>query len=441
MRDARPHVLIIGGGFGGLESAKALARAPVRVTLVDARNHHLFQPLLYQVAMAGLSPADIALPIRTVLRRRRNVTTLMGKVTELDLAGRTATLSDGVTLGYDFLILAAGARTNFFGHDAWAQHAFGLKSVEDALAIRRQVLLRYEEAERGADPALGAAALTPEQIRARLTFVVIGGGPTGVELAGALAELGRHVLAEDYRHLPQDATRVVLLEAGPRILGAFTPELSAEATRALQALGVEVRSGTPVQDILPGAVVVAGERLEVGAVIWSAGVEAVPLTRGLGVPLDRAGRVLVNPDCSIPGHPEAFAVGDIAHFKGEDGQPLPGVSPVAMQQARWTARNITRRLAGAEPEPFRYFDKGIMATIGRSHAVAQTGRLRLSGGLAWLAWLFVHLWYLVGFKNRVFVFLSWIWSYMIYRRGARLITEGAAPPAAPQAPDPAGSGP
>lgn len=418
------HVVIVGGGFGGLEAAKSLKDLPVRVTLIDARNHHLFQPLLYQVAMAGLSPADIAIPIRSVVRNLPRVQTLMGTVSDFDLGTKQVILQDGARLYYDYLIVAAGARTNFFGNDAWQEHAFGLKTVEDAIAIRRQVLLRFEEAERTADE---------QERQKKLTFIVIGGGPTGVEVAGAMAELGRRVLADDYRNVPEDMTRVVLIEAGPRILNGFHEALSDSAAASLEDLGVEVRTNCKVQDIDASGVVLSDGRLNAGAVVWSAGVEAVPLSKKLGAELDRSGRVIVKTDCSIEGHPEVFVVGDMARFDGADGKPLPGVSPVAMQQARFVARVIGGRMAHLPTERFEYFDKGMMATIGRSRAVAEAKGLRMTGFVAWLAWLFIHLFYLVGFKNRVFVFLSWIWNYVAYRRGARLITgevksEGPPPP-------------
>ncbi len=412
------HVVIVGGGFGGLEAAKSLKDLPVRVTLIDARNHHLFQPLLYQVAMAGLSPADIAIPIRSVLRNLPRVQTLMGTVTDFNLATKQVILQDGARLHYDYLIVAAGARTNFFGNDAWQDHAFGLKTVEDAIAIRRQVLLRFEEAERIADE---------QKRRNKLTFIVIGGGPTGVEVAGAMAELGRRVLADDYRNVPEDMTRVVLIEAGPRILNGFHEDLSTSATESLEELGVEVRTECRVQDIDEHGVVLQDGRLDAGAVVWSAGVEAVPLSKKLGAERDRAGRVIVKQDCSIEDHPEVFVIGDMARFDDANGEPLPGVSPVAMQQARFVAKIIGRRMAHLATERFEYFDKGMMATIGRSRAVAQSKGLRMTGFTAWLAWLFIHLFYLVGFKNRVFVFLSWIWNYVAYRRGARLITGEVKP--------------
>ena len=409
----RPHVVIVGGGFGGLETAKALRHAPVRVTLVDRSNHHLFQPLLYQVAMAALSPAEIAVPIRSILRKVTNCLVIMGTVNRVDVASRRVHLEDGATLDYDYLILAAGACTHYFGNDHWAERAHGLKTVEDALEIRRQVLLAFERAER---------VDSPEARRRLLTFVVIGAGPTGVEVSGAIAELGGRVLAADYRNVHPDDTRVLLLEGGPRVLPAFEAQLSQAAQRQLDELGVESRVNTFVRDIDDEGVHIDGEVIATDNIIWAAGVAANPLTESLGVDRDRAGRIKVNQDCTVPEHSEVYAIGDIARFEADDGQVLPGVSPVALQQARYIGKHLAQRLQGREHPPFKYFDKGMMATIGRSRAVAQTGRLKLSGTLAWLAWLFVHLFYLVGFKNRVFVLLQWIWSYVVFRRGARLIT-------------------
>jgi len=411
--DTRPHVVIVGGGFGGLETAKALRGAPVRVTLVDRHNHHLFQPLLYQVAMAGLSPAEIAIPIRSVLRKQENVRVLMGTVSSFDLDARRVYLEDGLSLPYDYLVVAAGARTHYFGNPDWAEHAMGLKSIEDALEIRRRVLHCYERAERTED----------EDERQRLlTFVIIGGGPTGVELAGALSELGKRVLAPDYRNIGPDSTRVVLLEAADRVLPPFAESLSESARQQLEDLAVEIQTGRMVKKIDAQGVHLEDEVIPAGALIWSAGVVANPLAERLGVELDRRGRIMVGKDCAVPGRPEVFAVGDIALFLDDDGNPLPGVSPVAMQQGRHVARLIRREFEGQEREEFEYFDKGMMATIGRSRAVAQAGKLKMTGFIAWLAWLFVHLWYLVGFKNRIIVLLQWVLSYVMYRRGARLIT-------------------
>jgi len=411
-----PHVVIVGGGFGGLTAAKELAHATARVTLVDRSNHHLFQPLLYQVAMAGLSPADIAVPIRSVLRHAENTSVLLADVTAADLERRRVQLEDGTALGYDYLIVAVGAKTNYFGHDEWSKWALGLKTIDDAVEIRRRVLLAFEAAEREDDPAVR---------RRLLTFVVIGGGPTGVEVAGALMELSRFVLADDFRRIRHERPRVVLVEMANRLLpGGFDETLATSAKAQLETLGVEVRLGSRVTGIDGRGVGLQDETLESTTVLWTAGVRAKSLTATLGAKTDRAGRVEVLGDCSIPGHPEAFVIGDAASFvpKGST-RPLPGVSPVAMQQARFVASLIAARLRGdTEPAEFAYFDKGIMATIGRSRAVAQTGKLRLSGLLAWLAWLLVHIWYLIGFRNRFIVLFNWAWNYVTYKRGARLIT-------------------
>ena len=412
----RAKVVIVGGGFGGLEAAKLLGRADVDVTLVDRTNHHLFQPLLYQVAMAGLSPAEIAVPIRSVLKHLDRAQVLLGDVRRVDLAARQVHLQHDAVLAYDFLVLAYGAKTNYFGHDGWARHSLAMKTIDDALAVRRRVLLAFEAAEREADPAAR---------RALLTFIVIGGGPTGVEVAGALAELGRFVLAGDFREIRGERPRVVLVEAQDRLLPAgFDPALCESARHQLEQLGVEVRLGCRVEDIDAHGVQLDSGRVESTTVLWTAGVCARGLGATLGVGVDRAGRVVVQPDCSLPGYPEVFAVGDCAAFIPEGSErPLPGVSPVAMQQARFVARAIDARVRGrAAPGRFEYTDKGIMATIGRSRAVAQAGGLRLTGLAAWLAWLLVHIWYLIGFRNRFVVLFSWAWSYLTYKRGARLIT-------------------
>ncbi|MGZ3422724.1 MAG: NAD(P)/FAD-dependent oxidoreductase [Polyangiales bacterium] len=409
-----PHVVILGAGFGGITAAQSLAGKDVRVTIVDRRNHHLFQPLLYQVAMAGLSPADIASPVRTILRKQQNATVLLAEVTSVDLANKTLVLDNG-TLDYDFLIYAAGAQNHYFGHPEWERHAPGLKSVEDAVEVRRRVLLAFEKAEREHDE---------ERLQKLLTFVVIGGGPTGVELAGAIAELSHTVLASEFRHVDPDRAKVILLEAGDSILPTFGENLSRRAVDQLSDLGVDVQVGGRVVKIDEDGVVIhrdgVDERILASTVVWGAGVAPVPLAKTLGVPRDRAGRGIVESDCSIPGHPEAFAIGDAAAFNHTpDGKPLPGVSPVAMQQARYVAHAITHK---KKQKPFKYFDKGTMATIGRSRAIAKAFGLELTGFLAWLAWLFVHLIYLIGFRNRVAVLLSWAYSYFTYRRGARLIT-------------------
>jgi NADH dehydrogenase len=418
---AQPHVVIVGGGFGGLYAAKALARDAVRVTLVDRRNHHLFQPLLYQVATAGLNPGDIAAPIRSVLRRQRNTTVLLAEATAVDVAGRRLLLADGA-LGYDHLILAAGATHSYFGQDAWAAHAPGLKSIEDALEIRRRVFLAYERAERESDPAAQAAWLT---------FVVIGAGPTGVEMAGALAEIARHALSQEFRHIDPGRARVILLEGAGAVLPPYPEPLRERAKEQLQALGVEVRTGSRVTAIDEGGVTLAAERIASRTVVWAAGVQGAPIARSLGAPLDRAGRVRVEPDLTLPGHPEVQVIGDLACLE-QDGQPVPGVCPAAIQQGRHAAENVRRALRGQPPAPFRYLDKGSFATIGRGAAVGEVyGRLRLSGAPAWLAWLGIHIFFLIGFRNRAVTLFQWAWSYFTWRRGVRLIT-GERPEAADQ---------
>lgn len=409
---AQPHVVIVGGGFGGLYAAKALARDPVRVTLVDRRNHHLFQPLLYQVATAGLNPGDIAAPIRHVLRRQRNTTVLLAEATAIDVAGRRLVLADGA-LEYDHLILAAGATHSYFGQDAWAAHAPGLKSIEDALEIRRRVFFAYERAERESDPSAQAAWLT---------FVVIGAGPTGVEMAGALAEIARHALSQEFRHIDPGRARVILLEGADAVLPPYPDPLRERAREQLQALGVEVRTGSRVTAIDEGGVTLAAERIASRTVVWAAGVQGAPIARSLGVPLDRAGRVRVQPDLTLPGHPELQVIGDLA-FLEQDGQPVPGVCPAAIQQGRHAAENVRRALRGQPPAPFRYVDKGSFATIGRGAAVGDVyGRLRLSGVPAWLAWLGIHIFFLIGFRNRAVTLFQWAYSYFTWRRGVRLIT-------------------
>ena len=409
---ALPHVVIVGGGFGGLYAARELAGQPVRVTLLDRRNHHLFQPLLYQVATAALNPSDIAAPLRSVLRKAANVTVLLAGVEQVNLANRQLALDRG-ELGYDALVLAAGASHAYFGHDDWEVLAPGLKTLEDALEIRRRVLLAYEAAEREQDGA--------EQL-ALLTFVVIGGGPTGVELAGALGEISRQTIARDFRLIDPTKARIILLEGGSRILGTFPESLARRAEDALGRIGVEVRTGAIVTRVTPDAVWLGGEQIRARTVLWAAGVAAAPLARTLGAPVDRAGRVLVEPDLSIPGHPEAFVIGDMCAFLHQTGTPLPGVAPVAIQQGRAVADNVLRRLSGQPTRAFRYRDKGSMATIGRAAAVAVVGRLELSGLVAWLAWLLVHIMFLIGFRNRFLVLFEWAWAYVTWQRGARLIT-------------------
>jgi len=433
----RRHVVIVGGGFGGLACAKRLARAPVHVTLLDRSNHYLFQPLLYQVAMAGLSPAEIATPIRSVLRNQPNARVLLADVTSVDPERRRVLLRDEpAVVEYDFLVLAQGAENHYFGHDDWAKVAPGLKDLDDAVEIRRRVLLAFEAAEREDDPELR---------RRHLSFVVIGGGPTGVELAGAIAELATYVLSRDFRSIRPDATRVVLVEGSPRILPSFDESLSERARQSLEAMGVEVRTDTRVTGIDATGVSAGGSRLEASTVLWAAGVRAVKLGASLGVPLDRQGRVVVGSDTSVPGYPEVFCIGDAACFTPEgDTEPLPGVSPVAMQQGRFVARQIVRSLEGAPRERFRYVDRGIMATIGRSRAVARIGKLKLWGFPAWLAWLLLHIVYLTDFRSRLVVLFNWAWSYFTYQRGSRLITgrrlDAGTPPemqTAPSVPKPA----
>ena len=403
---------MIGGGFGGLKAAECLARLPVQITLVDRRNHHTFQPLLYQVATAGLSPAEIAAPIREILARQENIEVLLGEVVGFDLDRRVVKLH-GFELPYDYLVVAAGVSHAYFGHDDWAIFAPGLKTIEDALEIRRRVLLAFEMAERH-------AATTGDQ--SPLTFVVVGGGPTGVELAGTLAEIARKSLAEDFRHIDPKKTRIVLLEAGSSVLSAYPPDLRESAKRQLERLGVEVRLNSAVSDVRLGEIQVGGQEMHATLVLWAAGVSASPLGFALGGPVDRAGRVLVEPDLSLPAHPEVFVIGDLASLKQQDGTQLPGVAPVAMQEGRYVAKQIAADLAGNPRVPFRYVDKGSLATIGRAAAVAQFGKLHISGYLAWLSWLFIHIFFLIGFRNRILVMIQWAWSYFTYDRSARLIT-------------------
>jgi NADH dehydrogenase len=408
------RVVIVGGGFGGLFTAKALADAPVQITLIDRRNHHLFQPLLYQVATAGLNPSDIAYPIRAIVRKQRNVRVLLGEVTGIDAEERAVTLADGSSLPYDTLVLATGATHAYFGNDHWAQHAPGLKTVEDALDIRARVLLAFERAERETDAV---------RRQAELTFVVIGGGPTGVELAGAISEIALRTLSRDFRSIDPTTARVVLVEGLPRILTAYPESLSAKATTQLRELGVEVRTDCKVTGIDADGVDTTTGRIEARTVVWGAGVAASPLGQALGVPLDRAGRVVVEPDLSIPGHPEVLVIGDLAAAKQADGSPVPGVAPAAMQGGRHAAKVVRADLAGTVRPTFRYRDKGSLATIGRSSAVADFGPgRRFSGFPAWVLWWLVHLLYLVGFRNRLLVWFSWAWQWLTFQRGARLIT-------------------
>jgi NADH dehydrogenase len=410
--DHKPRVVVVGAGFGGLEAGRALAKLPVQVTLVDRKNHHTFQPLLYQVATAGISPGEIAAPIRWILRGRKNVAVLLDEVTGFDLRRKLVQLTDR-EVPYDYLIVAAGARHSYFGHEEWEPLAPGLKTVEDALEIRRRVLLAFELAEKQA-----AAGEPPSD----LNFVIVGGGPTGVELAGTLAEIARRVLRDEFLSIDPKRTRILLLEGGPRILPTYAPDLSQSAVRQLEKLGVEVRAPAMVTRIAPGAVWVGDERIPAAVTLWAAGVAASPLGKKLRAPVDRAGRVLVNRDLSIPEHREVFVIGDLATLKDEHGNPLPGVAPVAMQQGRFLAKTIARDLKHLPRRNFHYFDKGSLATIGRAAAVAQISKLHISGYFAWLAWLFIHIFFLIGFRNRLIVLIQWAWSYVTYERGARLIT-------------------
>ncbi len=426
---APPRVVVLGAGFGGLTAARALRRAPVQVTIVDRSNHHLFQPLLYQVATAALSPADIAAPIRRIFRGQCNVSVVLAEATGVDPPQRRVILSDG-SIDYDVLIVATGAGHAYFGRDDWALHAPGLKTLHDALLIRQRFLLAFELAEREPDPALR---------RASMTFVIVGGGPTGVELAGTLAEVSRQTLARDFRAIDTTSARVILVEAGPRVLPAFDESLSAAARRQLEALGVTVWTGVQATEINDHGLTVGGEWIAARTVLWAAGVEASPIARSLGAPLDRAGRVIVAPELLVPGCENIYVIGDLAHIE-QDGSLVPGVAPAAIQQGAHAAANTLRSLRGAARIPFRYVDKGMLATIGRGSAVAQIGVIKTSGLPAWLLWLFVHILFLIGFRNRLVVFIQWAWSYVTFDRGARLITEplhslGVSQPAHPSGSD------
>ena len=420
MPGAHPHVIIIGGGFGGLYAAEALRRQPVRVTLLDKKNHHTFQPLLYQVATAGLSPGDIAAPIRGILSKNRNVEVLLGEVTGFDLAARRVQSPD-LQLSYDYLIVATGARHSYFAHPEWEAIAPGLKTLEDALEIRRRVLLAFEVAERnaarGEDPG-------------PLNFVIIGGGPTGVELAGALAEISRQTLPRNFHFIDPTSARIILLEGMPRVLAAYPEDLSRSAEQQLKHLGVEVRTNTMVTSVEPGQIRIGETVLPAAVTLWAAGVAASPLGKKLGATTDRAGRVLVGPDLTVPGHPEVFVIGDLASVKG-----VPGVAPAAIQMGRSAAANIVRDLHGEAREPFVYRDRGNLATIGRAAAVADLGRFHISGFMAWAAWLFIHLFWLIGFRNRVLVLIEWAWYYFTAQRGTRLITDIEPPQSAASAPE------
>ena len=416
--DAAKHVVIIGGGFGGISAARELKRAPIRLTMVDRRNHHLFQPLLYQVATAALNPSDIASPIRRILRRQRNASVILGEASSIDTRRKIVQLLDG-EVAYDYLIVASGATHSYFGHDEWLEPAPGLKTLEDAVEIRRRVLVAYEAAEREIDPA---------EVANWMTFVIIGAGPTGVEMAGALAEISQRVLERDFRRIDPGKARIVLIEAGPKVLPAMSPESSVSARRQLERLGVEVITDSPVTLVDDRGVTHGGIRLESRTVIWAAGVAASPLGKALGadVKLDRAGRVIVNQDLSVPGTDDVFVIGDLASISS-DGKLVPGLSPAAMQEGRHAAKNVVRLIRGEPTLPFHYRDKGTLATIGKAAAVGDIGRLHVSGLVAWLMWLFVHIFFLIGFRNRFIVIVEWAWTYLRNDRGSRLITGDVEP--------------
>ena len=409
---ATPRVVIVGGGFAGLWATRALRTAPVRITLVDRGNHHLFQPLLYQVATAGLSAPDIAAPLRHILRKQRNVEVRMATVTGIDADARRITLDEGDALAFDYLLLASGATHAYFGNDHWAAHAPGLKTLDDALDLRRKLLLAFERAEAATDPA---------ERDAWLSFAIVGGGPTGVELAGTLAEIARHALRDEFRNIDPSKARVRLIEAGPRVLSAFPHDLSATAKRQLERLGVEVVLDAPVKDIGANGYVLGDRFVAAKTVVWAAGVAASPLGALLGAPLDRAGRVLVQPDLSVPGHPDIFVAGDLAALMQANGKPVPGVAPAAKQMGKLAARNIRARVSGSKTAAFAYKDYGNLATIGRMAAVVDLGRLKFSGLLAWWFWLVMHVFFLIGFRNRLVVLLNWTWAYWSYQRAARII--------------------
>src|SRR6185503_19454913 len=422
-----PRVVILGGGFGGLHAARALAGARAQVTLIDRHNYHLFQPLLYQVATASLSPGDVASPIRWILRRQQNIEVLLGDAREIDPVGRRVLVGpgsaepdgyEGAAIEYDYLVVATGAAHAYFGHPEWAARAPGLKTLDDALEIRRRILLAFEAAERETDAAAQARLLT---------FVIIGGGPTGVELAGALAEIARRTLREDFRSIKTESARIVLLEGGPHLLGTFPPTLRQAALDSLIRLGVEVRTSAIVTGVTPAEVCVGEERIGAETVLWAAGVAASPLVKSLGVPLDRVGRVTAEPTLTVPGHPHMFVVGDVCALQ-QDGKPLPGVAQVGMQEGAHAARNIVHAIKGEPLTPFRYRDYGTMAVIGRGSAVADIGPVETSGFLAWVFWLFLHIFWLIGFRNRFAVLSEWAWSYVTLQRRVRLITGEKLPP-------------
>jgi len=410
--NSKALVIIVGAGFGGLEAAKKLACKDVRVTVIDRTNYHLFQPLLYQVATAALSPADIAAPVRAILSKCRNVEVILAEVQSVDVEAKKVKTAD-LEIDYDYLILATGARHSYFGHNEWEKLAPGLKSLEDAVELRRRILLAFEYAEKATHEAARRAAMN---------FVIIGGGPTGVEMAGAIAEISRYTLAKDFRHINPSEARVILIEGEPRLLAAYPPDLSESARKQLADLGVEVRTSTRATNLTEDGVQIGDELIPCRVKIWAAGNNASFVGKTLGAPADRVGRVIVNDDLTIPGHPEVQVIGDLANFPHQTGQPLPGISPVAMQQGRHAARNILAMIKGRKPQRFRYWDKGTMATIGRNKAVADLKFVHLSGLPAWLAWLFVHIIFLVGYRNRLVVLFQWAWAYLTFDKGARLIT-------------------
>ncbi|HUP65926.1 MAG TPA: NAD(P)/FAD-dependent oxidoreductase [Thermoanaerobaculia bacterium] len=408
-----PRVVILGGGFAGLYAVRALDGVPLRVTLFDRRNHHLFQPLLYQVASAALNPSDIATPIRSILRQQRNVSVFLGEATSIDPVGRKVHFRRGSVEPYDYLIIATGATHSYFGHPEWSQWAPGLKTIEDALEIRRRVLLAYESAEREDDPAIRQEFLT---------FVVIGAGPTGVELAGAFAEIALHAMNRDFRRIDPSQAKIILVEGLPRVLPSYPEDLSDKARLQLEGMNVRIRTSSMVTSVDAGGVTLGEERISARTVVWAAGVQASSLARSLGAPLDKAGRVIVESDLSVPDHPEIFVAGDLASVSNEDGSKVPGVASAAIQEGKHAGRTIRRDLRGQARTPFRYRDKGSLATIGRAAAVADLGRFHLSGWIAWMAWLVIHIFFLIGFRNRVMVVTEWAWAYLTRRRGARLIT-------------------
>ena len=410
-------MVIIGGGFGGLYAARRLRKAPVRITLVDRHNYHLFQPLLYQVATAALNPSDIAAPIRGVLRRQKNVSVILGDATAIDTTRKIVKLADG-ELAYDYLIVATGATHSYFGHPEWEAAAPGLKTIDDALEIRRRVLLAFEAAERETDP---------ERQKAWLTFVIVGGGPTGVELAGALSEIARQTMIRDFRHINPSSARVILIEGRDRILPVYPPDLSDKARKQLASLGAEVMTRAQVTEVSTHEVAIGAQRIATRTVLWAAGVQASPLATTLGVPLDRAGRVIVERDLTIPGHNDVFVVGDLAASTQQDGTLVPGVAQGGIQGGEHAAFNIERAIEGQPLRAFHYHDRGSLATIGRAAAVADLGRVKLSGFLAWVFWLALHIFFLIGFRNRLLVFMQWAWAYVTYQRGARLITGRVEP--------------